>query len=190
MGFPEVENEPRAFSGHYKMTRPDRPYQREVSCFFIPGHDVLSITTNNSAGGVAFDFFTIWEKLKTIDTLAVCMLHSHPPGCTTMSNTDANMVYGWCQAIKQPILFMIVTRDEDSGLTLTTYHCEKSQENRNKVSRARIDIEINEKVRELMDFIWYLSTYPKKVECDVDGKTDFSDALRGEFKDTIIGFYV
>ena len=127
-------------------------FKREVSCFLVPMHGVWSITSNDSAGAVEFDFFTIWQKLKEVDTPYVSMIHTHPPGHTHMSPTDWNMVYGWVQAIGKPILFLIVTED-----TRTYYLCKRDAENKSLVHRDIVEVETNDVFKEITDSLWFLS---------------------------------
>ena len=100
-------------------------YTREVSCFAVPDHGILSMTTNNSAGAVEFDFFTIWEFLKKQEKKVeeAFMLHSHPPSMNQMSGIDRNMVYGWCLALGIPIWFLVITQDQ-----IVVYFCELDKE--------------------------------------------------------------
>jgi len=95
-------------------------FQREVSCFVTQEDGVISITSNNSAGAVEFDFFTIWEYFKKNKPKEVCMIHTHPNGIDCMSSTDRNMVHGWVLALGIPILFVIRTNKYR-----TEYLCEK-----------------------------------------------------------------
>jgi len=129
-------------------------FQREVSCFLVPGGDILSITTDDNSGGVAFDFFTIWEKLKKINCDEVCMIHSHPPSCPEMSGIDRNQVYGWVQALGKPIYFVIICDGE-----LISYYCRRDKDNKSKVIRERIDIVYNEQFKETIELIEFLSNY-------------------------------
>jgi len=127
-------------------------YCREVSCFFVPGQGTLSVTTNNYACSVEFDFFDIWEKLKKMEYDHVCMIHSHPPGCNVMSSTDSNMVYGWCQAIGKPILFIIAIPEG-----YTAYWCTRDKENKSKVNRCIVQLDCVDKFDELISTVYYLS---------------------------------
>jgi len=139
-------------------------FKRETSCFFVPEKEVLSVTTNDSAGMVEFDFFTIWQGLKRVEHSTVCMVHSHPSGFPHMSGTDWNMVYGWVQAIGKPILFVIVT-----DVNFTCYYCERDPANKNKVNRTIVNFNTNKSFDQLCNVIYYLSTEdvcPKKEEMD------------------------
>ncbi len=127
-------------------------YRREVSCFFVPNHGTLSVTSNNYACAVEFDFFSIWEKLREIECECVCMIHSHPPGCNSMSSTDSNMVYGWCQAIGKPILFIIAIPEG-----FTAYWCTRDKENKSKVNRDIVQLGCLWKFEELIGTVYYLS---------------------------------
>jgi len=108
-------------------------YVREVSCFAVPNHGILSMTTNNSAGGVEFDFFTIWNFFKNQETKIeeAFMLHSHPPSMKNMSGIDRNMIHGWCVALNIPIWFLVITEGH-----ITVYHC-KLDENKNVVRNMK-----------------------------------------------------
>ncbi len=129
-----------------------QPFLREVSCCTIPGHGVLSITSNNTPGGVNFDFFTIWSKLKEIKHNQVCMIHTHPPGHTHMSSIDYNMVFGWCQALGVPILYVIVTEK-----TIVAYFCTRSKDNKKVVDRKIVNVKYSNGFCSLIDFLRELS---------------------------------
>ena len=103
-------------------------FQREVSCFATKEDGIISITSNNSAGSVEFDFFTIWEYFKKNKPKEVCMIHTHPNGVDFMSSTDRNMVHGWVLALGIPILFVIRTNKYR-----TEYLCAK-EDNKVKIS--------------------------------------------------------
>ena len=95
-------------------------FRREVACFLMPW-EIVSITTDDMAGGVAFDFFTIWEKMKEHKfPNPVFMVHTHPPGCTRMSYVDRNMVQGWLKALGVGIWFLIICEGQ-----VGYYHCSK-----------------------------------------------------------------
>ena len=96
-------------------------FTREISCFIVPNKGIISMSTNNNAGGVEFDFFSIWEQIKQMDKRPECvyMLHSHPPYLNKMSSTDENMVQGWATALGIPIYFVVITPSN-----LTAYRCE------------------------------------------------------------------
>ena len=154
-------------------------FKRESSCFLVPSKEVLSVTTNDSAGMVEFDFFTIWEKLKLIDHSHVCMIHTHPSGFPVMSGIDWNMVYGWVQAIGKPILFVIITDKE-----ITCYLCQRNKDDKNKVEREIIKWKSNESFDELCHVIYYLSisnTCLKAKEID-----EVVDILNDNFSDATI----
>jgi hypothetical protein len=53
------------------------------------------------------------------------IVHTHPPGCDGMSETDYNMVYGWCLAIGAPVYYIIIT-----GNIISCWCCQKESENR------------------------------------------------------------
>ena len=99
-------------------------FKREVSCFASPVNGVISITTDDSAGSVEFDFFEIWETLKGNNPRAdqAYMIHSHPPGINRMSSTDENMVYGWRLALGIPIYYFVVTEDG-----IAKYICDRKE---------------------------------------------------------------
>ena len=96
-------------------------YTREISCFIVPNKGIISMSTNNDAGSVVFDFFNIWGQIKQMDKRPECvyMLHSHPPYLNRMSSTDENMVQGWATALGIPIYFIVITPNN-----LTAYRCE------------------------------------------------------------------
>ena len=159
-------------------------YQREVSCFLVPDYGIMSITTNNQSRAVEFDFFSIWEKLKKIDQnnyKFVWMLHSHPPAMDVMSSQDANMVYGWVQAIGKPILFSIITEHK-----VTNYLCKRDQDNKSKISREIIEVNMNSDCHSYLSLLkkvlYQLSTDPDNV---TNGHTD----LVARFLDTVALHY-
>jgi proteasome lid subunit RPN8/RPN11 len=163
-----------------KIEQMNDTYQREVSCFFVPKHGVLSVTSNNSAGAVEFDFFTIWQKLKEIEYDEVCMIHSHPPGANYMSQTDFNMVYGWVQAIGKPIYFPIVTENQ-----VNNFLCQRSPENKNKVLRDTVDVLVNETfegILEAVKFMSYLDNDISEDQMDEVIKILNDDALEAEYE--------
>lgn len=112
-------------------------YMREVSCFILPIHGIISSTTNDSSGSVEFDWFTIKDKIWQLKEQGgcpeyVCMIHSHPPYLNRMSGIDKNMVYGWCMALNIPILFIVLTEDD-----FVPYRCELKNK---KVSIERLSM--------------------------------------------------
>jgi hypothetical protein len=118
-------------------------FSREVSCFSIPSYGIVSATSNNSAGSVEFDWFTvkdqIWKlKAEGNDPKEVYMLHTHPMGYNRMSSIDRNMVHGWCLALGIPIWFLVITEEE-----IATYLCSLDQETK-KVERDLIDLSKHE----------------------------------------------
>lgn len=135
------------------ISDPMQSYKRETSCFIVPNHGIISITSNDSSGFVEFDFFSIWEKLKKIDHDLVYMIHSHPPGFDCMSGMDWNMVYGWCQAIGKPILFLIITENKT-----TIYLCKRDIENKSKINREIVNLKENENLNVIISAIYYIST--------------------------------
>lgn len=150
----------------------DFSFKREVSCFLVPEQKVISVTTNNSGGMVEFDFFTIWENLKTMQYHTVCMIHTHPSGFPVMSGTDWNMVYGWVQAIGKPILFIIITDSE-----ITCYLCTRSSENKNKVNRDIVKFKSNESFDYLCNTIYHLSSSEEGI------REDLTDAITSILND-------
>lgn len=109
-------------------------YKREVSCFVAPKHGILSITTNDSSGGVEFDFFSIWERRQIFEKDdTVVMVHTHPPCFYRMSSIDKNMVHGWVKALGKKIAFIVVTEDENSETVATLYMCENDPNNKGKI---------------------------------------------------------
>jgi proteasome lid subunit RPN8/RPN11 len=99
-------------------------YKREVSCFIIPEHGIISSTTNNSSASVEFDWFTVKDRIWKLKENGqcpnyICMIHTHPPYLNRMSGIDRNMVYGWCMALDIPILFIVLTEDD-----FVAYRCE------------------------------------------------------------------
>lgn len=123
-------------------------FSREVSCFAIPlglegREEIISVTSNDSAGSVEFDWFTvkdaIWKlKAENVNVNAVYMLHTHPMGYNRMSGTDRNMVYGWCMALGIPIWFLVITEEE-----IATYVCSLNQETK-QVERDLVDLSKHE----------------------------------------------
>lgn len=122
-------------------------FSREVSCFALPLankalNEVISITSNDSAGSVEFDWFTIkdavWNLRKTNEVKAAYMLHTHPMGFNRMSTIDRNMVHGWCIALGIPIWFLVVTEEE-----IATYLCSLNQETK-KVEKDLLDLSKHE----------------------------------------------
>ena len=132
-------------------------FNREVSCFAVPSHGIISTTTNNSASGVEFDWFfikdKIWElKAKGEAPTEAYMLHTHPMGHNRMSTTDMNMVYGWCIALGIPIWFLVLTEEE-----VATYICKLDRETK-KVERDLVDLSVYENLcpdLELISVIMY-----------------------------------
>ena len=127
-------------------------FKREVSCFAVPKYGILSITSDNTLGGVEFDFFSIWQQLKEIgleNIPYVYMIHSHPPGCPKMSSIDFNMVHGWCQGLAIPICFIIV---HETGHTF--YLCQK---NGKKSDRDIITVDLDDGLKQIMQATYYLS---------------------------------
>lgn len=92
-------------------------FQRECAAFWTPNHGCISLTTG-TAGAVAFDFLTIWPLWRLEPQTIAVMVHTHPPGCICLSSTDRNMVYGWCLALRAPILFVVVCEE-----AVTEYWC-------------------------------------------------------------------
>jgi proteasome lid subunit RPN8/RPN11 len=105
------------------------PFNREISCFVIPNKGIISMTTNNSAGGVEFDFFHIWEQIKKMEERPnyVYMIHTHPPYLNKMSDTDENMIEGWAMALGIPIFIIVVTPEN-----LTAYLCQLEKQGSHK----------------------------------------------------------
>jgi proteasome lid subunit RPN8/RPN11 len=124
-------------------------FKREVSCFATPQDGIISITSNNSAGAVEFDFFTIWEYFKKYRPQEVCMIHSHPNGMDHMSSIDRNMVHGWVLALGVPILFIIRTNKHR-----TEYLCDKSD---NKVKIEEVTAEYSPSSYLLINTIYGMS---------------------------------
>jgi hypothetical protein len=117
-----------------------RDFSREVSCFALPEKGIISVTTNNSAGGVEFDWFSIKDKIwkaNGIEPEVAYMLHTHPPGYNRMSGIDKNMVHGWCLALGIPIWFLVITEEE-----IAYYICSINSEK--KVDRDLVDISKHE----------------------------------------------
>lgn len=123
-------------------------FSREVSCFALPYLGIISSTSNNSAGSVEFDWFTIKDKIWEVkkrengDSLinVAYMLHTHPPLLNRMSSIDRNMVHGWCTALGIPIWFLVITQDE-----VVTYICALNQDTK-KVERDLVDLSLHEDV--------------------------------------------
>jgi hypothetical protein len=112
-------------------------YAREVSCFIIPEHGIISSTTNNSSGSVEFDWLTIKDKIWELKEKGqcpeyICMIHTHPPYLNAMSGIDRNMVYGWCMALNIPILFIVLTEED-----FIPYRCEL-KDKKVKIERLHI----------------------------------------------------
>ena len=145
-------------------------FNREVSCFFVPMNSgVLSLTTDNTSGAVEFDFFSIWEQLKKIKPNYVCMIHSHPPSHPKMSGIDWTMVYGWCQAIGKPIMFVVVSNGghpsaADFGAKRTCYWCERDPENKSKINRTIVPVSTNADYLKIERLVWFLSTYDEDLD--------------------------
>jgi len=133
-------------------------FERETSCFLVPSHGILSVTTDNSAGSVDFDFFNIWEQFKKLTCKNVCMIHTHPNGFNRMSGIDRNMVYGWVQGLGVPIMFVIIT-----DTAITCYLCKRNKDNKNKVDRTVIDFYANESFEQLCNVIYHISTMTKEI---------------------------
>lgn len=156
-------------------------YQREVACFGVPDYGILSITTDNNAGGVEFDFLTIWGHMKEIGLEKipyVYMIHSHPPGHYYMSSTDRNMIHGWCQALNKPICFIIAT---DIGYTF--YLCQCRHDKPSIVNRDNIDIALNDGLSHVMSVIYYLSLIDAVPE---DSLTELCFSLSNDINLTVL----
>ena len=93
---------------------PKRHYRREVACFLDGEMNVLSLSSSNCGVEVEFDWFSIWDKIKSLKKYPsqVFMIHSHPPGFNRMSHTDRNMVNGWVAALGIPIWYVIFVDGE------------------------------------------------------------------------------
>ena len=99
----------------------DTRYNREVA-LFISRREAISMTTNNSAGHVAFDWDAIHDNTfidgRVDKSCNPHMIHTHPPGHVQMSSTDINMMHGWCMALYIPIYFTIISEVQSHS-----YHC-------------------------------------------------------------------
>jgi len=141
------------------------PFVREVACFLVPEHGVLSITSNNTSHAVEFIWQDIWPLLRGLKYSHVCMIHSHPPEIPRISSIDENMVYGWVQALGKPIFYIIVTESE-----VVTYLCQRAEGSTNKITREIVDVKFGEDVDQVLDIIWELSqqkggtSYPMTVK--------------------------
>jgi hypothetical protein len=115
-------------------------FNREISCFVVPNKGISSMTTNNSAGAVEFDFFSIWEHIKTMEEKPkyVYMIHTHPPFLNKMSDTDENMIEGWATALGIPIFFVVVTPEN-----LTAYLCQLEKTGSYKAVSKQFYIDID-----------------------------------------------
>lgn len=93
---------------------PKRHYRREVACFLDSEMNILSLSSSNCGAEVEFDWFSIWDQIKSMKKYPsqVFMLHSHPPGYNRMSPTDRNMVNGWVVALGIPIWYIILVDGE------------------------------------------------------------------------------
>jgi len=138
-------------------------FQREVSCFATKEDGIISITSNNSAGSVEFDFFTIWEYFKKNKPMDVCMIHTHPNGVDFMSQTDENMVHGWVLALGVPILFVIRTNKYR-----TEYLCTKRD---NKVIISEISAKFSNKSYLLINSIYGMSKSDELSQDAIDNVT-------------------
>lgn len=162
-------------------------YKQEVAAFVVNNLGVISMTTNNSPGGVAFDFFDIWEQIRDTGYTSVVMIHSHPPGHNRMSLTDKNMVYGWVQALGVPIIYVIATREEN-----TFHFCKRDPNDKNKVFREIVDVEMNEDMKTVIESILHLSYVETpetiideiKKELIVNHKTPFFETI--EYTDKVL----
>lgn len=132
----------------------DFVFHREVAGFVVPGHGIISMSTDNMGGGVAFDFFDIWHKIKNIDYDIGIMIHSHPPGHNRMSSIDSNMVYGWVQALGCPVLFVITTWFED-----VAYLCKRNKDDHNKIDRDIIEFFPNTTLKHIVSEICVMSFF-------------------------------
>lgn len=130
-------------------------FQREMGCFLVPGHGILTFATNNSPVQVNFEFLPIWQRLKSIQYTSVCMIHTHWPGNIYMSPIDRNMVYGWVQALAVPIHYIILTDNH-----VTMYLCKRGLEHPNVVDRVIVDAEFTSDFEIIFDLLRNLSTKP------------------------------
>ena len=145
-------------------------FRREVSAFFVPGQRILSLTSDNTPGGVAFDFFSIKEQLWKMPYDNLCMVHTHG-SLPEMSGIDWNMVYGWCMGFGVPIIYVVVF-GIPHGWGRICYRCQ--QTSKKSIERTPIDwLESNGHYFMLEKVVWDLSTHHD----DVDKQTE-SNALR------------
>ncbi|MEY2701485.1 MAG: hypothetical protein RLY43_105 [Bacteroidota bacterium] len=161
-------------------------FQREVSCFIVPEIGVVSATTNDSAGSVEFDWFTVKDAIWNLKEQNRCpefvyMLHTHPDNFNRMSSIDKNMVYGWCMALAIPICFLVLTDGE-----ITIYYCELNKETK-KVEIVFFGRQFFANVGASMDLMSQIMYGISKVE-EIDMK-DF-EAVFAQVKESKLNFKI
>lgn len=105
-------------------------FNREVSCFATPEHGVISVTSDNCSGAVAFGWDEIWGFLRSQESRPkkIIMIHTHPFGCINMSSTDANMVQGWRMGFGVPVEFWVISQTAESIGIAHKYLCDRNNE--------------------------------------------------------------
>lgn len=138
-------------------------FQREIACFVSNKHGILSLTTDNSAGAVEFDFFGIWEAIKASGERPshVCMFHTHSENFCHMSSIDENMIHGWRTALGVPVYYFIV-----SGREWICYLCDK-KDGRTFVSVITDEMHLSSDHIVLMDILYGFSKYSHNISNEV-----------------------
>lgn len=138
-------------------------FQREVSCFITDSQGILSLTTNNSGGHVEFDFFSIWEAIKRLETRPnrVCMIHTHPEGFANMSGIDRNMLPGWRLAMGVPVHYLVVSNTEFSY-----YVCDRNAERKVHISNVSDDVQISVMADYLLNILYGISKTPYDYDAE------------------------
>lgn len=144
-----------------------KSFKREVSCFVAEGIGVIAISTQDCAGHVEFDFFSIWEALKAAPRMPkkAWMYHTHPPSCNQMSSEDANSIKGWVTALGIPIEMVVLPSVE-----IVRYLCLKGN-----VINELCGVEVKE-------FEWFLIHLLDGLSCSDHVCTQ--DELDGIVKET------
>ena len=138
-------------------------FKREVSAFFVPQQRVLSLSSDNSVGGVAFDFFSIKEQLKEMESYeSLCMVHTHDT-LPQMSGIDWNMVYGWVTAFGVPIVYIIIYNGIH-GRERVSYLCQRPFPKSRGIDRTIVSVDCNGHYQMLEKMVWDLSTHPEETD--------------------------
>ena len=92
------------------------PFIREAS--LVKYKDETISTSVGSSGAVEFNFEEIWDKWKTTDKdpRQLHFIHVHPPGFDHPSTQDEICVRGFNIAFGYPVLFSIITFNDETNM--------------------------------------------------------------------------